>query len=235
VAITTDGAVAYWGDAQTTPPAKFIEIGAEAPYQGGSHYCALTDYQALTCWGATGNLTHASPPPGAFKALSAGSNFFCGLTVAGDVKCWDTVGPAGKPPAGTFTDVAAGLDNTCAVTSSGTLSCWGSSLYGVQSPPSGNFSSVALSNHDACALRSDSAMVCWGANYDDPSDSATNIDPGPFKNVSVACGVMTNGELRCKSFKAARPGKYTSVTNDCAIRTNGRVECFGRLLRPAQD
>jgi len=97
------------------------------------------------------------------------------------------------------------------------------------------FSSVALRYDDACALRSDAAMVCWGANYSDPSSSATNIDPGPFKNVSVGCGVLTNGELRCKAFKTARPGKYTSVKNDCAIRTNGRVECFGSSMRPAQD
>jgi len=152
------------------------------------------------------------------------------------VKCWDSGdSEKGKPPPGTFTDVAAGLDNTCAVSSSGVLNCWGYVAY-LGTPPSGTFSSVALKNNDACALRSDSAMVCWGGNYYDPDpNSAKNIDQGPFKNVSVGCGVATNGELRCKSFTSARPGKYASVTNDCAIRTNGRVECFGSLMRPPQD
>jgi len=239
VAVTTDGAIAYWDNdklTETTPPGTFVEVDAGIPYQGGTHKCALKDDKRLTCWGTTGNLTHASPPQGSFTALTAGSSYFCALAVDGAVKCWDSGGSEkGKPPPGTFTDVAAGLDNTCAVSSSGVLNCWGYIAY-LGTPPSGTFSSVALKNNDACALRSDSAMVCWGGDYYDPDpNSAKNIDPGPFKNVSVGCGVTTNGELRCKSFTSARPGKYTSVTNDCAIRTNGRVECFGSLMRPPQD
>jgi alpha-tubulin suppressor-like RCC1 family protein len=53
----------------------------------------------VVCWGDN-SYGQASPPPGAFASVSAGSYFACGVRMNGTITCWgyDTYGQA-TPPA----------------------------------------------------------------------------------------------------------------------------------------
>jgi alpha-tubulin suppressor-like RCC1 family protein len=124
---------------------------------GPLQICAVSTDDRAYCWGANpsgelgiagsaGEAAVPTPVAGgiAFRSLSAGTGYTCGLTPAGRAYCWgsDASGQLGAgtaaasrtpvPVAGelAFRAIAAGAAHTCAVALDGRAWCWGSNLLG---------------------------------------------------------------------------------------------------------
>src|SRR5207302_1770774 len=90
--------------------------------------CEIEPSKRIVCWGGNdGGM--ASPPPGAFRQVSAGSNYTCGLLRSGHVRCWG--GRVGEgydahlnPPRGLFHSVSTGGYYACGLRATGRVICW---------------------------------------------------------------------------------------------------------------
>ena len=86
---------------------------------------------AVECWGFNedpdGNVVgQATPPPGEFASVSAGTFHTCGVRTGGSVECWGSNEDGrATPPSGEFASVSAGWDHTCGVRTDGSVACWG--------------------------------------------------------------------------------------------------------------
>ena len=92
---------------------------------------------AIGCGGGTGPSTSVSSPP--FAAVSAGTDYTCGITAAGAAYCWgdnslaelgdgtttERLTPVLVAGGVSFAQVSAGLGHTCGVTAAGAAYCWG--------------------------------------------------------------------------------------------------------------
>lgn len=129
-AIRSDGTLACWGSSwatgPTNPPAgSFRALTADGGDQfddartfvidHGGHACAIRGDGTVACWGYD-RWGQASPPGGAFTALSAGVSHTCGIAAAGILVCWgdDRWGQSTVPP--TFDDEQPTTPGTPALT-----------------------------------------------------------------------------------------------------------------------
>ncbi len=176
-----------------------------------------------------------TPPAGAdFVAVSAGSQFGCGIRRSDrSIECWPgekfgTCGyspPAGQldAPAGAFTALASGVFSSCAIATDGTLHCWGLGKAtedpeqiscftfwsnGQSEPPAGTFRSVSVGTGHACAVRDDGRLACWGAGSADLCDGGVNC---------------RQSRPPAGSFEQVGVGHYHS----CGVTTAHRVVCWG--------
>jgi len=173
------------------------------------HSCGVTTSGAAYCWGqdASGQLGTAGPaetcvlgalPPFpcshtprlvqgglAFKSVTAGNNFSCGLAATGDGYCWGfgntgdlgnggrVSSPAPVKIAGglAFADVQAGGWNACGLTTDGKVYCWGGSYGTVPAPvlPNLVFGSLAVGSAHACGLSTSNDLYCWSSGAYLPS------------------------------------------------------------------
>jgi hypothetical protein len=174
--------------------------------------------------GATGNCGAliTTPPPGAFKVLSAGNAATCGLRADGTVECWGLREYSTLPVFnGRYKDVSM-HGTACAVRVTGDLDC--PELGAV----AGSFEQVAVMETGFCALRTDLTAFCQyapplkfstltaGAYYAcglevgtgriacwDPRSGAESLKivDGPFTEVDTgrfwACGLLTDGSIKC--------------------------------------
>ena len=101
----------------------------------------------------------------AWDAVAAGQRFTCGLTTAGDVRCWGR-GDRGQldAPDAPMTAIAAGWSHACGVRASdGLVSCWGwDRVPGLLSPPSEALTGVVVGEAHACGLNEAGLPRCWG-------------------------------------------------------------------------
>lgn len=131
--------------------ADMVDVSA-----GDSHTCAVRNDGKVFCWGLNtsgqlgdSTLSNRSSPTqvndgfGVYARVAAGGSHSCGLTSAGEAKCWgadargqlgDDAVAAAQPrpsPAAVATlgsgvvRLAAGRDHTCALRNTGALLCWG--------------------------------------------------------------------------------------------------------------
>ncbi|MBN1439616.1 MAG: PD40 domain-containing protein [Anaerolineales bacterium] len=141
----------------TATPEKLANLALSVA-AGGSHTCAITKRNGLSCWGnnehgqlGDGTVTDSSRPvevaglSGGVKAVALGWGHTCAVTLKGAVKCWgynkngelgngltaDSATPVDVESLGSgVTAIAAGDDHTCAVTGGGGVKCWGYNAYG---------------------------------------------------------------------------------------------------------
>jgi len=141
----------------STPTRVGEEIAFRSVTLGPEQICGVSTGDEAFCWGrgpsgelgtpgGAGEAAAPTPVAGgiAFRSLSAGTGYTCGLTPAGRAYCWGTdasgqlgAGAAGGsrapvPVAGdlAFRSIAAGAAHTCAVATDGRAWCWGSNLLG---------------------------------------------------------------------------------------------------------
>ena len=161
------------------------------------HSCGVTTSGDAYCWGsnasgqlgsdsATSTCDPYNPVPCsftplrvrggiAFKSVSTGDYFTCGVSTAGDGYCWG-YGYYGQLGNGAFNNstspvlVSGGLSfadirsggYSCGLTTGGKLYCWGGGYGAVPVPvrPDLLFVSLALGG-PSCAVSSDSDLYCW--------------------------------------------------------------------------
>ena len=173
-----------------------------------------------------------------FTEVSAGSQFACGLSLAGAIRCWgdDQWGQASPPSQSNFGQVSAGTGHACAVDNSGAIQCWGLDSSGQATAPAGVFTQVSAGSTHSCAVRSDQALQCWGAN-----DYGASTPPsGAYVAVSVgyyfACAINAAGSIDCwgkndSGQAASMTGSFVAVSaggaNTCAINSAGLLVCWG--------
>lgn len=148
------------------------------------------------------------------------SGRICGVTVAGDLLCWnDGRGLPQRPPAGRFVAVDAGADHTCVLDEAGEVACWGRLPGEPQAPagtpdhmvvvpdaaggaagwevPPGPFAAVSSGWRHSCGMRATGEAVCWGEDR----YGETEAPDGEFTAVSagrwLTCGLRPAGEAEC--------------------------------------
>ena len=178
-AVTSDRKVWCWGNHDSGELGSGVSsahgpmevpglTGVVAVTAGAGFSCALTDPAHVAyCWGKNdhGQLGRSTittgPAPVAamampFKAIDAGRNVACGLTLTGGVHCWGSnfAGALGVDNASDSFDsadpVATGVENAVA---------------------------VSVGGQGACALLSDGAYRCWGENDYGAAGRAAGLSP----------------------------------------------------------
>jgi alpha-tubulin suppressor-like RCC1 family protein len=220
-AVTTSGGVKCWGnnnhgqlgDGTTIDQSTPVDVDGLTGWgisvsAGSSHTCATTTAGEVKCWGynafgqlGDGTTTDRHSPVDVSNlsseliSLSAGVWYTCGVTTAGELKCWghNAYGQLGD---GTTTNrlnpvdviglssgvdsVSAGFGHTCAVTLAGGVKCWGRNERGQlgddttddRSTPndvvglSNGTASVSTGDQHTCALTTAGGVKCWGNNED---------------------------------------------------------------------
>lgn len=186
----------------------------------------------------------------AFRAVSAGRSFACGVSTVSRLWCWgaDTVGQLGRGrvndegrvgPATvyttqTFTSVSAGDQHACAVATTSVVYCWGADSTGQLGDyrkansttpiPVANLQGVTVvsaGGEHSCAIAGGTAY-CWGSN-----------ERGQLGAPSAdTCVLPFRGALPCSEIPVPITGQtFTTVTagrrHSCALTAAGAAYCWG--------
>lgn len=141
-----------------------------------------------------------------FKAITAGADHTCALTIPGDTYCWGSgqyqqlgsavltescgngtfacsSSPVRLEAAPRFTALAASISGTCGLDLSGGAHCWGLGLGGVPvQVPGGHMFSMMTSSpagSRTCGLAADGRAWCWGLSDSAPGGGQSQIFAGP--------------------------------------------------------
>jgi Tol biopolymer transport system component/alpha-tubulin suppressor-like RCC1 family protein len=252
-----DGRSDTGGRTANTPRAVLGGLSFATISAGNGHTCGVTTGGAAYCWGAggggalgTGRPNFYQSTPGAvtggltFTAVSAGSEYTCGLTSDGAAYCWGVndfgqVGSGGTayyefspvPVAGglTFATISAGSRHTCGLTADGTAYCWGDNTKGQlgdgtttrQATPVAvvggvRFATIEAGGGHTCGLTASGDAYCWGWNDSGQLGDGTTVDRSVPTPVS---GGLT--------FTTIRAGGDHS----CGMTTSGDAYCWGGNTR----
>jgi len=148
-----------------------------------------------------------------FHAVAVGDDLSCGLTTAGDLRCWGTLPGGAVPPNTTFfLDVHAGPRHVCGLVPNGTIYCYGdaSSLGAINVPAGYAFQGVTAGANYTCGVVRNHTVVCWG-----DSTNAVVTAASTWRAITdaehIACG----------------------ADHACYVRVNGSVACWGATNRGA--
>jgi alpha-tubulin suppressor-like RCC1 family protein len=213
-AVTTAGSVKCWGmndsgqlgDGTTTyrtTPTDTLRLsgGIKSISTGRDHACALTETDAVKCWGAN-------------RSGQLGNGTTADQTVPVDVVGLD----------GGIAAIAAGDGHTCALTTDGKIKCWGSDTYGLGYGSTKDHltpvdirldepaQSITVNYMGACALLTNGSVVCWGNN----SFSSQSAKPAQSDR-SIPIKILSS------NVKAIAAGG----TYNCALTKAGAVKCWG--------
>ncbi len=172
-------------------------------------------------------------PPGTWRQIDAGSDFFCGIKENNYIGCWeDSSYPTAHtdillyPPFGMFEYVDVGREFACALDIFGSVECWGDCRYGNCDVPSGEiFTSISVGGV-ACGINESGYTLCWGGEHPEMLLSPSSL----FQFISVGtdsvCGILTDGTLECwGEISSVEPGVYRSLSvgynSYCAVSIDG--------------
>ncbi len=173
-------------------------------------------------------------PISKLSSVTGGLSHSCGLTPAGEVKCWGTswhdelglgssrrltatLTPVAVPTSMLFDSVDAGAMHTCALARSGEAYCWGDNMYGQLGTgdlKSGSkpiavrtdvrFTQISAGMSLTCAITLDGAIYCWGRMSD--------------RNVLLPVRVAPSAR-----FESVAAGG----THACGLTVDGSILCWG--------
>ncbi len=208
-----------WGTTSLKPAdVSGLSDGISAIAAGACHTCALTLSGAVKCWGDNGfaqlgigssrskRLTPAdvSGLSSGVKAITAGRQHTCALTVAGGVKCW------GYNSDGRLGDGASTKRKTPV------------SVSGL----SGGVVAVSAGKFHTCALTDDGGVKCWGRN--------DHGQLGNGQNCGETCEDLMDGKIHCCTVPTEVSGLSRGVKaitagwqHTCAVTDSGKVKCWG--------
>ena len=266
--LTTAGGVWCWGandygqlgdgtlTQRTTPVAvSGLTSGVMAIATGDYHACALTKAGGVKCWGynsngqlGDGSLVQKTTPvavtglSSGVRAIAAGGDHTCALTLSGAVYCWGDNGngalgdgtntrrtiPVAVSGLVTAVDtITAGTSHSCALTSAGAVYCWGHNFYGQlgDGTSTNRYAPVAVTglgngvvaleagSVHTCALISGGVLKCWGANYYGQLGNGNVVD----QRTPVSVSGLTSGVVAFS----------TGANHSCAQIAPDNVNCWG--------
>ena len=182
--------------------------------------------------------------PVAFRTVSAGGFFTCGVTWGQGISCWgmnrsgqlgngstDQAAHSSPEPVRatvTFRSVAAGMAHACGVSTSGEMYCWGANSSGqlgtggrtnsaLPVAVSGGltFRMVSVGGH-SCGITTSDETYCWGANGSGQLGDGSRVGADGFR----ATPVRVSGGLRFRSVSVG-------TDHTCGVTTNRVVYCWG--------
>ncbi|MFV8249824.1 RCC1 domain-containing protein [Bdellovibrio bacteriovorus] len=210
--------------------------------------CAKVPYGTF-CWGndnggrirnGASNIPAYVNPAGAdWSYIKMGADFACGLSMAGDIKCWgqNAQGQVGNGTTATVTypEALAGGDyymqmsvgnmHACAITNSNVLKCWGSNSAGqigdgtttYRSTPvivdaGTNYRFVSAAASHTCAITTADQLKCWGNNLGGKL--------GNGSTTSSLSPVLIDSGVQYATVSAGS-------TSTCGITTSNALKCWG--------
>ena len=165
--------------------------------------------------------------------VDAGTDYACGLTSAGTLKCW---GNALTPPTGTYTQLSVGVFDACAVDATGKLTCWGTDKSTIGNGQTG-VKAVSVGTYQACAVMSDTSVQCWSSE----SSYTTGIPAGTgYSQVTAgwnhSCALKSDGTAICWGsslfgIQSVPNAKFKRIAAGddftCGVKTDGSLACWG--------
>jgi hypothetical protein len=174
------------------PPGTYEHLVAS-----GDQTCALDVDGNATCW-AAGSSTAPVRYPGPFVDFDAGGP--CGLSAAGDVKCFNTALPTLTD---SFVQLAAGANYVCALRADGTPDCWARSMISLPRFPPGSYVRLSYGSSATpwCVLRGSGGMTCWAS-----VDTLENSPQVGFIDIApngLPCGLTVDRRVNCWGLSGA--------------------------------
>lgn len=181
----------------------------------------------------------------AFKKISGGVAYFCGLTSASGVMCWGYNGN-GQLGNGTnansslpvpvvglesgVVDIEAGLAHVCAVTTAGEAKCWGANSDGQLGNGTKDSSSLPVT---VLGLGAGSGVTQISASRDRHTCATTSSGAAYCWGANYA-GQLGDNTLttRTTPIQVTAAGVVAQITtgtsHSCAVTTSGSMRCWGR-------
>lgn len=219
-----------------------------------SSVCGVTMDNKLKCWGdneygklGTGDLLERLVPTWVdtattYKDVKASSSSYsqnCGLTVAGEIKCWGrvltgvntwttTTTPTLISGADVFLSIDVGSVTGCGVRDDNRVLCWGDNYGGIGdgtqvdrpiptlTTDTTTYNFVATTDSESCGITVAGPVKCWGRDISSSLQPALVTTPGTisalFKNHNTTAWVgllAPDGGLVYKSYISSVPGVST--------------------------
>lgn len=249
VAMASGSPLVYLTHTNAAPAFQLANLTA-----GEFHACGLA-VDVAYCWGsnAHGEIGKGviDPAPDTrpvavagglhFKAIAAGRNHTCGITLAGATYCWGdkallgtgVVEPADRPNPSLISSVqfwdaiSVGFNSTCAIAATTHFVwCWGNNVFGqlgdgttttplgpVQIASVNTFTAIAVGEQYACGIATAGGVYCWGLNNNGQlGDGSTTQHLTP----TLVAGSSTF------TVRIA-----TGVRHTCAVDASSHVWCWG--------
>lgn len=219
----------------------------------GGGYDPYSHPSVGTCWGIP-----CSPMPvpraSGVASVQVGGWHVCGLTAAGDARCWGSnvnyqLGASGGPDVrsepveagggATYASLTLGQAHTCGLTEEGEAYCWGDHWGGrlggdqrsgpvatpVQVSPSLRFSSLDASFRHTCGTSVEGGLYCWGY-LPHPAPPGSEV-------CEVGGGKGGTTSVPCSYVPLRMPidaglgadSLFVQVREGCALTSEGSVFC----------
>ncbi len=172
----------------------------------------------------------------AWRGLTAGADFTCGIRPAGDVFCWGGV-DAALAPAGPFVELGGGEGFACGLLEAGGVSCWNGEMTWSPAELTQARTDLAVGATHECALDVGGTALCAGGNeYGQalpPGLALTDLAAGALHS----CGLSEEGTASCWGANAA--GQTTvpmglelaaisaGSIHTCGLDAAGTATCWG--------
>ncbi len=221
---------------------------------GGNNICAVDSAGTLDCRSYSPR-PYVLPDDGTlYTDVVSGGSHSCAITQAGTLRCWglNAFGQNNNVPesAVPFISLTAGENHTCALDADGRAYCWGLNANGQIDVPvsSGPYASLHAGAQGTCGILTSGATECWSndSSYNQAFIDTDNwvdfVFPSEqFVSGPPACGLNTNGDIRCWISSPALPapdnGPYVQIEGDrdllCGRHLDGSLDCSLRVVQQA--